>query len=79
MPTVMIIGASRGIGLEFARQYAEVGWTVLATTRTPSESGHRGDLAGDIHPRRRSLGLHGGGQRGRAESHHAGAHTQCAK
>ena len=48
MPTVMIIGASRGIGLEFARQYAEAGWTVLATTRTPSEPGQLGDLTGDI-------------------------------
>ena len=33
MSTVLVIGASRGIGLEFARQYAAEGWRVLATAR----------------------------------------------
>ena len=36
MPTVLIIGASRGIGLELARQYCDDGWTVHATVRNPS-------------------------------------------
>jgi NAD(P)-dependent dehydrogenase (short-subunit alcohol dehydrogenase family) len=31
--TVMITGANSGIGLEFARQYAALGWTVIATHR----------------------------------------------
>jgi NAD(P)-dependent dehydrogenase (short-subunit alcohol dehydrogenase family) len=31
--TVMITGANSGIGLEFARQYAAQGWTVIATHR----------------------------------------------
>ncbi|NKB44474.1 MAG: SDR family NAD(P)-dependent oxidoreductase [Alphaproteobacteria bacterium] len=31
--TVMVTGANRGIGLEFARQYADKGWTVIATHR----------------------------------------------
>jgi NAD(P)-dependent dehydrogenase (short-subunit alcohol dehydrogenase family) len=31
--TVLITGANRGLGLEFARQYAERGWTVIATAR----------------------------------------------
>jgi len=31
--TVMITGANSGIGLEFARQYAEKGWTIIATHR----------------------------------------------
>jgi NAD(P)-dependent dehydrogenase (short-subunit alcohol dehydrogenase family) len=34
MPTVLITGANRGIGLEFVRQYAADGWDVIATTRT---------------------------------------------
>ena len=48
MPTVMIIGASRGIGLELARQYADDGWRVHATTRTPVQPGLLGTLAGDV-------------------------------
>jgi NAD(P)-dependent dehydrogenase (short-subunit alcohol dehydrogenase family) len=36
MPTVLITGANRGIGLEFARQYSENGWTVMATARHSS-------------------------------------------
>lgn len=35
MPTALIIGASRGIGYEFARQYKDAGWRVIATARTP--------------------------------------------
>jgi NAD(P)-dependent dehydrogenase (short-subunit alcohol dehydrogenase family) len=36
MPTVLITGTNRGIGLEFARQYASDGWDVVATAREPS-------------------------------------------
>ncbi len=38
-PTVLITGASRGIGLEFARQYAGLGWRVIATCRDPAGAG----------------------------------------
>src|SRR5438045_853628 len=33
MPTVLITGANRGIGLEFATQYSKDGWHVIATAR----------------------------------------------
>lgn len=33
--TVLITGANSGIGLEFARQYAAKGWTVIVTHRRP--------------------------------------------
>jgi NAD(P)-dependent dehydrogenase (short-subunit alcohol dehydrogenase family) len=33
MATALILGASRGLGLEFARQYAAAGWRTLATAR----------------------------------------------
>lgn len=36
MPTVLITGTNRGIGLEFARQYSSDGWDVIATARTGS-------------------------------------------
>ena len=35
MPTVLVTGANRGLGLEFARQYAAAGWRVLAACRDP--------------------------------------------
>lgn len=35
MPTVLITGANRGLGLEFARQYAAEGWLVFAACRSP--------------------------------------------
>lgn len=37
-PTVLITGSNRGIGLEFARQYAALGWRVIATCRTPDKA-----------------------------------------
>ena len=36
MPSVLITGANRGIGLEFARQYSTAGWDVIATARQSS-------------------------------------------
>ncbi len=36
MPTMLVTGASRGIGLEFTRQFAVDGWTVLAACRDPA-------------------------------------------
>ena len=36
MPKILITGANRGIGLEFARQYSVDGWNVIATARRSS-------------------------------------------
>jgi len=36
--TVLITGSSKGHGLNFVNDYAERGWTVIATCRTPSEA-----------------------------------------
>jgi len=36
MPTALITGANRGIGLEFVRQYSKDRWDVIATTRESS-------------------------------------------
>lgn len=38
MPTVLVTGAGRGLGLEFARQYAADGWQVIGTVRDPSKA-----------------------------------------
>lgn len=38
MPTVLITGAARGIGLEFVRQYAAAGWSVIGTCRDPADA-----------------------------------------
>jgi NAD(P)-dependent dehydrogenase (short-subunit alcohol dehydrogenase family) len=38
MPTILITGASRGIGLEFANQFTADGWTVIGACRNPGEA-----------------------------------------
>ncbi|MBL8666661.1 MAG: SDR family oxidoreductase [Rhodospirillales bacterium] len=48
MPTCLITGASRGIGLEFAKQYAADGWSVVATCRRPGEATALTALEGDV-------------------------------
>lgn len=36
--TVLITGANRGLGLEFARQFNAAGWHVIATARKPDQA-----------------------------------------
>jgi NAD(P)-dependent dehydrogenase (short-subunit alcohol dehydrogenase family) len=43
--TVLVTGANRGLGLEFARQYAADGWKVYAACRRPDEASALGQLA----------------------------------
>ncbi|MEM9408818.1 MAG: SDR family oxidoreductase [Acidobacteriota bacterium] len=39
MPTILITGSNRGLGLEFVRQYAADGWQVHAACRSPEDAG----------------------------------------
>ena len=45
MPTILITGANRGLGLEFARQYTADGWNVIATARNPASTDELKELA----------------------------------
>lgn len=47
MPTVLITGASRGLGFEMSRQYAADGWAVVATCRSPESATNLTALAAD--------------------------------
>ncbi len=53
MSTLLITGASRGIGLELCEQYLAEGWLVYATCRSPKKSKELNKLAkdskGDLH------------------------------
>ncbi|MFQ5985601.1 MAG: SDR family oxidoreductase [Alphaproteobacteria bacterium] len=46
IPNVLITGANRGLGLEFARQYAGSGWRVWAACRAPDKADRLEALAG---------------------------------
>ena len=45
MPSALITGANRGIGLEFARQYLADGWQVYAACRDPNSASELRRLA----------------------------------
>ena len=49
MPSVLITGANRGIGLELARQYAAEGYTVHACCRKPDEARELKAVDGAVH------------------------------
>lgn len=57
MPTVLVTGANRGLGLEFARQYAAAGWQVIATCRAPEAATDLQKLASESGRRIRILGM----------------------
>ena len=49
MPTALIIGASRGIGRELARQYLADGWRVIATARKPDDCASLAAMGAEPH------------------------------
>ena len=48
MPTVFITGANRGLGFEFAKQYAADGWRVIAACRDPAKAEALSAVEGDV-------------------------------
>ena len=48
MSTVLITGANRGLGLEFARSYAADGWRVHACCRHPEKAKALKAVEGDV-------------------------------
>src|SRR5262245_41118880 len=45
MPSILVTGANRGLGLEFVRQYGVDGWRVFACCRNPGEASALRSLA----------------------------------
>lgn len=45
MPSLLITGASRGLGLELCRQYSELGWRVFACCRRPEAASRLAAIA----------------------------------
>ena len=53
MPGVLITGADRGLGFEFAKQYLADGWQVYAACRDPNSASELRRLAGRANAKRR--------------------------
>lgn len=51
MQNIMITGASRGLGLEFVRQYDADGWRIFAGCRTPGQASELNHIAALSHGR----------------------------
>lgn len=45
MPSVLVTGANRGLGMEFAKQYSADGWRVFACCRSPEAAKGLNELA----------------------------------
>lgn len=49
MPTILITGTNRGLGLELARQYAAEGWRVIGTVRDPLSGRAASDAGAEVY------------------------------
>jgi NAD(P)-dependent dehydrogenase (short-subunit alcohol dehydrogenase family) len=47
MPSVLVIGATRGLGASLAKKYGEAGWVVYGTTRS-AEGPEASDAPADV-------------------------------
>jgi NAD(P)-dependent dehydrogenase (short-subunit alcohol dehydrogenase family) len=45
MPTILITGSNRGLGLEWAKHFAQMDWHVIATCRNPQQANDLKQLA----------------------------------
>ena len=57
MPSTLITGANRGLGLEFARQYLANGWRVYGACRNPSSASELSRLADTCDHKIQVIGL----------------------
>jgi NAD(P)-dependent dehydrogenase (short-subunit alcohol dehydrogenase family) len=57
MPSALITGANRGLGLEFARQYLDDGWQVYAACRDPKSASELRRLADASDHKLRTIAL----------------------
>jgi NAD(P)-dependent dehydrogenase (short-subunit alcohol dehydrogenase family) len=46
--TVLVTGANRGLGLEFAKQFSDAGWKVVATAREPDKADELQKLGANV-------------------------------
>lgn len=49
MPTILITGANRGLGVEFVRQYAALGWRVLGVVRDPAKGRAASEAGAEVY------------------------------
>jgi NAD(P)-dependent dehydrogenase (short-subunit alcohol dehydrogenase family) len=49
MPTILIVGASRGLGLEFVRQFSAAGWRAIGTVRDMARGADVSKAGGEVY------------------------------